>query len=450
MNTENFQFNDSDDEIIFAPEEEENTPTNNQCWKVLIVDDEEDIHKVTKFALQDFSYKEKKIEFIDTFSAKETMKILELHSDIALILLDVMMESVHAGLELVKYIRQEIKNKEIQIVLRTGQAGYAPEKEIIVKYDINDYKTKTELTDIKLFTTITSSLRSYETLMQLKEYSCSLEKMVDERTLEIEKQRKEIKKKNNDLTASILYAKRIQNAILPKPEVFAKIFPDSFILFKPRDIVSGDFYWIKQIRNKIFLAAADCTGHGVPGAFMSMLGIALLNEILRHEQTMSAAEFLDQLRLFVKLSLQQRGKSGESQDGMDIAFCIIDKETHNLQYAGAYNPLYIIRDKKLMEFKADRMPIGVHPRDMEEFTQKDITLLPNDNIYLFSDGYASQFGGRRLEKYKTHRLQEKLLNIQDYNMETQKQILEQTWLDWKGKEQQIDDILMIGIRYNQL
>jgi len=267
---------------------------------------------------------------------------------------------------------------------------------------------------------------------------------------EIILQKNEIENKNKNLTDSIQYALRIQEAMLPPREILSANLPEHFILYKPRDIVSGDFYWFKQINHFIFIVAADCTGHGVPGAFMSLLGISHLNEIISKKEICPPNEILNELSQRIKNSLHQEGQKGQSQDGMDIALCIIDIENNTIQFSGAHNPLYLIRKNEtnyeLYETKADKMPIGVHPKEDISFTNNEIQLQKNDTIYLFSDGYVSQFGGNKLEKYKTKRLKELLTKIQDSNMNTQKEILEQSLMEWKGNQKQVDDILVIGIR----
>ena len=278
----------------------------------------------------------------------------------------------------------------------------------------------------------------------------TLNKAITAQKEEIESQRDQIYKKNKDLLDSIYYAQRIQRAMLPSTDILSANVPDHFILFKPRDIVSGDFYWFRQIKNTIFIVAADCTGHGVPGAFMSMLGISQLNEIVTEYEVNSPSEILNNLRNRIKNSLHQRGQKDQTQDGMDIAFIRIDVENKTLQYAGAHNPLYVIRktaiNYELIETKADRMPIGVHPKDHKSFTHNELKLQDNDAIYLFSDGYASQFGGKKSETFKSKRLQDTLIKIQENDMATQKQLLEQTLLNWQGSNEQIDDILIIGIK----
>lgn len=293
--------------------------------------------------------------------------------------------------------------------------------------------------------------KTHELFQQKEEIQTQKEEIECQRD-EIFHQKNEIEKKNLNLTDSIQYALRIQEAMLPSTELISANVPNHFILFKPRDIVSGDFYWFRQIKNFTFIAAADCTGHGVPGAFMSMLGISLLNEILTKRDLNPPNEVLDELRKRIKKSLHQKGQDGQTQDGMDIALCMIDNETNELQFSGAFNPLYIIRKNKegenydLIEIKADRMPIGVHPNDGKNFTNNVFQLYPKDSIYIFSDGFTSQFGGPEGEKFKTRRFKELLLDIQGKDMITQKQILEKNLTKWQGETEQVDDILLIGLK----
>ncbi|RLD61262.1 MAG: hypothetical protein DRI95_14430, partial [Bacteroidetes bacterium] len=293
-----------------------------------------------------------------------------------------------------------------------------------------------------------------------------LENLVQERTLEIEKGRKEVEKQRDiaykqkqEILDSITYAQKIQEAVLPSREFADEILNEHFIMYRPRDIVSGDFYWIKKINNFITAVAADCTGHGVPGAFMSMLGSSFLNEIVTRRSLDNAGQVLNRLRSKVKKSLHQEGKSGEQKDGMDIALLIIDTETLELQYAGAYNPLYIFRKNKnlndsedenpgeyeLIQLKADRQPIGIHLLE-KEFTNHTFQLEKEDCLYSFSDGYIDQFGGETGGKFKTIRFKELLLSVQGKSMEEQKRILEQNFTKWKRDVAQLDDVLVMGIK----
>lgn len=263
---------------------------------------------------------------------------------------------------------------------------------------------------------------------------------------EITLQRDKIAAQHNEITASINYASRIQRAILPSQEVLGKIFPEFFVLYRPCQIVSGDFYWFKQVKNIVYIVAADCTGHGIPGAFMSMLGLSLLNETISPRDVNPPHETLNELRKRLKKTLHQTGEKGEQQDGMDIALCMIDLETKTVQFSGAYNPFFLIRNNELTIVKGDRMPIGVYPRDNESFTVKEIQLQPNDTFYIFSDGYVAQNGDEKNEKFKLSRFKDALLSIQDKPMLEQKEILENTFDRWKGNQDQVDDILVVGVR----
>jgi serine phosphatase RsbU (regulator of sigma subunit) len=295
-----------------------------------------------------------------------------------------------------------------------------------------------------------------------------LEGLVKERTEEIERSKEKIEEQRDiayrqkkEILDSISYAQRIQQAVLPSQQFAEDLLLDYFILYRPRDIVSGDFYWMKKINNYVAVVAADCTGHGVPGAFMSMLGSSFLNEIVTRRSMDSAAQILNRLRNKVKQSLHQEGKEGEQKDGMDIALLIIDSETLELQYSGAYNPLYIIRANKgidlnnegidieqryeFIQLKADRQPIGIHLHE-RDFTNHVFQLQSGDNLYSFSDGYVDQFGGETGEKFKNKRFRDLLLSIQGKTMTEQKQILEHAFMRWKRDLAQIDDVLVMGIQ----
>ncbi len=256
-------------------------------------------------------------------------------------------------------------------------------------------------------------------------------------------------KQKQEIIDSINYAKRIQQAIFPTKEYINGMLNDHFILFKPRDIVSGDFYWMKKIKNFIIVVAADSTGHGVPGAFMSMLGVSFLNEIVSAKSLDNAGEILSRLRDKVKKSLHQTDVNSVSQDGMDVAFYIINTETLELQYSGAYNPLFIVRknqEVELIEIKADRQPIAIFMRE-KEFSSYNIQLQKGDCLYTFSDGYADQFGGQKGQKFKLKNFKQILLDIYDLPMKEQKQILKSTLEDWMGNtHEQLDDILVLGVR----
>jgi serine phosphatase RsbU (regulator of sigma subunit) len=266
-----------------------------------------------------------------------------------------------------------------------------------------------------------------------------LEEKVKERTAEIEEQKQEI-------TSSIEYASRIQMAMLPVDDHFKTFFSDFFIIFKPRDIVSGDFYWIGEDDKHIFFTVADCTGHGVPGAFMSTLGISTLNEIITNNDDLQANTVLNLLREKIKTSLHQTGKEGEAADGMDVSLCVLHKNRKTLQFSGAYNPLFIFQGGEFKEYKADRMPIGIYYGKMEAFTNYEINLRKGDTVYIFSDGFADQFGGPDGGKYKKSNLKKLLTEIYYKPMDEQRSIIENEFKMWKGSADQVDDITIIGVR----
>jgi len=272
--------------------------------------------------------------------------------------------------------------------------------------------------------------------------------------IEITLQKELIEKTHKNITDSILYAKRIQTAILPESNFMTLILPQHFIFFKPRDVVSGDFYFLKQIKNYNYIAAADCTGHGVPGAFMSMLGIGLLNEIISNKEITNANLILNELRKQIKNSLQQTGQIGEQQDGMDIAFCVLNTQTFELSFSGAHNSLFLIKniesdnkniEKTLLIYDADKQPVGVFLKE-RPFTEHKIQLQTKDIFYIFTDGYHSQFGGDKNEKFKTSRFKNLIIEVSELHLEEQKIILEQKFKQWQATSEQTDDVLVIGIK----
>lgn len=256
----------------------------------------------------------------------------------------------------------------------------------------------------------------------------------------------ELEQKNQETLDSILYAKKIQDAILPFPERIRKYLPKSFVFHLPRDIVSGDFYWFKHTRNKSFIACVDCTGHGVPGAFMSMIGSILLDDIIDKKEIDSPEEILQYLNQGVVHALKQSKKSKASRDGMDIALCVIDKEFKTLEFSGAFRPLIIVRNGELERVKATPTPIG-GVREKETPYQKEvIKVQANDTFYIFSDGYPDQFGGENNKKFMTRRFRELLQKLSMHPIDHQAGLLQEELDAWMGANDQVDDILVIGIQ----
>jgi serine phosphatase RsbU (regulator of sigma subunit) len=255
----------------------------------------------------------------------------------------------------------------------------------------------------------------------------------------------EIEIKNKDITDSINYSKRIQDASLPPVELRKELFPDSFILFKPKDIVSGDFYWYAEKEGKKVIAACDCTGHGVPGALMSMIGNNILNQIVNEKGITSAAEILNQLHLDIRKSLKQ-DEHPENKDGMDIALLVFNSASE-VEYAGAQRPLWLVSNEVLTEIKGNKFSIGGMQIETDrKFTNHRLTLSENDTLYIFTDGYADQFGGPDGKKFMTKNLKDLILRIQNESMPQQGKLLDDSLEAWKERTEQVDDILMIGIK----
>lgn len=269
--------------------------------------------------------------------------------------------------------------------------------------------------------------------------------VLEEKNAEISNQKLIVEEKNKEILDSITYAKRIQEAILPPTRIVKEWLPNSFILYKPKDIVAGDFYWMEHVGSKIYFSAADCTGHGVPGAMVSVVCHNAMNRAVREFGLTKPGEILDRT---TKLVVEQFEKSEEDvKDGMDLALCVLDTETRMLSYAGANNPLWIIRKEghELEEVKATKQPVGKSDKPMA-FVTHDIQLSEGDTIYVFSDGYADQFGGARGKKYKYKTFKEKLLSIQHESMDKQRALLNEEFEAWRGELEQLDDVCVIGVR----
>jgi len=316
--------------------------------------------------------------------------------------------------------------------------------------------------------------RNYKQKTKANELLREQKQEIETQKEETEKQRDIILQQKEEMTDSIIYAKNIQRAVMPSDEFMKNILPDYFMLFRPKDIVSGDFYWMKKIKNFLVIAIADCTGHGVPGAFMSMLGSLFLNESVTSRSLDSPGQILDKLREKIKKSLHQSGKEGEAKDGMDMTLFIIDTETLEMQFSGAFNPVYIIRenvsqeiidetekikgmafyksktidtDAGVIELKGDRQPIAIYTYE-KPFNSYTIQLEKGDRVYSLSDGYPDQFGGEKGKKYKARTLKDYLLNHYKEDMSKQEELLNENFDAWKGELAQIDDVILFGLNVN--
>lgn len=276
----------------------------------------------------------------------------------------------------------------------------------------------------------------------LKEANQNLEQKVNERTRQIEQQRMNI-------TDSIHYASRIQSALMLPSEELDRLLPSHFILNEPKDIVSGDYYWVSHKNNRMIVAVADCTGHGVPGAFMSIMGINFLNEIVNKTETIRANEVLNKLREQLIKSLGQTGQMDETKDGMEMALCVVDFDSKKLQFSGAFRPMYLISNEELIVINGDRMPIGFYNEEEVTFTNKEVQFKENDIIYLLTDGYVDQIGGPRRKTFKSKNLKQLLKEIYKKPMKEQKSLLEKEYKAWRGDIEQIDDIMIMGIKLSK-
>jgi serine phosphatase RsbU (regulator of sigma subunit) len=269
----------------------------------------------------------------------------------------------------------------------------------------------------------------------------------------ISEQKNVLFEKNKEITDSISYAKRLQEAILPPNQLIEEKLPNSFIVFEPKDVVSGDFYWMENSGDHVIFAVADCTGHGVPGAMVSVVCSNALNRAVKEFQLTKPSEILDKVRNLVIETFRSGSNSGEIKledikDGMDISLCMLNLNTLNLQYSGANNPLWILRkdSNDMEEIKADKQPIGVYHDDSKPFTNHNIQLNKEDSIYLFSDGFADQFGGEKGKKLKYKPFKNMLISIRNKTVKEQQSSLLKEFHNWKGDMEQIDDICIMGVR----
>lgn len=262
----------------------------------------------------------------------------------------------------------------------------------------------------------------------------------------IELQKVELELRDKNITDSLIYAQRIQEAMLPSETYFRKHFKDSFILFRPKNIVSGDFYWIGEKGDKVFVVAADCTGHGVPGALMSMIGLKLIEKTINEDNIETPSGILAVMNRGLEKTFSREKNIGTIiRDGMDIGLCVIDRKKKKIEYAGAFFPLYLIREDSLVEVNADKIIIGMNP-DGQPYIDHEIDLMENDIFYLFSDGYIDQFGGEENKKFMYRRFRYLLLTIHKFPVNDQKSILEENIKTWMGNHEQVDDMMVIGFR----
>lgn len=383
--------------------------------KVLIVDDTPENISIISSALSN----NKRIAATNGHKAIE----LAQQQKPDLILLDIVMPGMD-GFEVCRILKSQPETNHIPIIFITAES----ETDSIVKgFDVGgiDYVTKP------------INVRELQARVKTQ---LALKNSMDDNTRYIA----EIDKRNRQTTDSINYAYLIQKASLPSKDYLTEILPEHFVYFGPRNIVSGDFYWAQKVNDKTVVIAADCTGHGVPGAFLSMYGISFLNEIILKDKITEPDTILKRMRETVIRTLN-RGELTNMHDGMDMVVLTINSNFSSVDFAGANNPLWILRDNEIMITKGNSMPIGRYIK-MDDFTKHTISLQKNDQLYIFSDGYADQFGGPKNRKLMAKNFRNKLVEFSSFTMEVQKTKLLDFFADWKQEEEQIDDTLIISIK----
>lgn len=387
------------------------------------------------------------IRLTDSLGVKETKKDNELNLSLLYDSLGRYKEA-HEHFKIYVKNRDSLVNEEKSSQMTRAQMNFNFEKERALELaKTNEERARQQLMlnvaiggGILLLLVAIISIRAYRTKKRSGE-------IIAQQKLEVENQKVLVEAKQKEIIDSINYAQRIQTAILPAAGEILNIFSESFVLFNPKDIVSGDFYWMAKTKDHNFICAADCTGHGVPGGFMSMLGHSMLNEVVLEKQITNTGEILDMLRAKIISSLKQKGESGENKDGMDLALCRFSNDFKKLTFSCANNPLWICRKNEMIEFKADKQPVGISPLTVPlQFRQQEFDLQPGDCVYLFTDGYADQFGGPKGKKFKYKALKELLVSNSKLPMKEQKNLLQKALNDWKGNLAQIDDVLVIGIK----
>ena len=425
-------------------------------YKILVVDDEPDMGPLITGIFR-LRIKRGELTFTHAENGAEALKVLDEDDQIDLILTDINMP-VMDGLAFLGKLKErgalqkaivisaynDLKN--IRTAMNEGAFDF-----ITKPIDSGDLKATIEK-GINEMESVYNNLKTEQELeaankekeRMILEQNERLEIQVEERTKTIIEQKVMLEVKNREIVDSIHYAKNLQESILPPVSLFHNIVPDGFLLYLPKDIVSGDFYWFGKFENKKVIVAADCTGHGVAGALMSMMGISLLNQFVGDEE-------IDAARILKKLNdavVRSKGTDEEKAHvGMDLAMIVIDEGGSTLQYAGANRPLWIIREGAIDIHKPDKSPVGGHHGiHIEEFTNHKINISGGDTLYIFTDGFADQFGGDNGKKMMTRKFRNELISIQEKGMGDQAVHLREYFNDWKGTEEQVDDVLVIGIR----
>jgi len=455
--------------------------TSGRIKNIMVVEDSPTQAAQIKYMLEDNHF-----DVVIAYSGEEALAWLT-KNETSLIISDIMMPGM-TGFELCEKIKSDDRTKYLPVILLTslsdleevieglscGADSFITKpydkkflisniKKILIEKSLPDSKSGTSGVEInyggkkKIIRTepqkmvklllsiyqgaIFKNNELIKTRDELRQMNEKLEELVEARTTDL----KIIESKNLLINYSIQYAQKIQSAVLKAPQIGSDFFEEMFYLHLPRDTVSGDFYWFHKTDNKLIVGVFDCTGHGVPGAFMSMLGVTLLNEIVINEKILEPHLILNRLREKVISALGQKGRSFEVHDGMDGSLIMYDLTTKILSYSGAFNPVYIIRDNHLIELKVNSMPLS-YADNMSDFTGQEMKLAPEDLIYMFTDGYTDQFGGPLSRKFHRTQFKEILLKNHKRTLEWQKQLLLDAHIIWKGYEEQVDDVTVVGLK----
>ncbi|MBS3807094.1 MAG: fused response regulator/phosphatase [Bacteroidales bacterium] len=412
---------------------------SNSHYTILVADDSEADLMYAKQVLSSYHFEH---QIIIAHDGMELCQLaIEQRPD--LILAELEMPGMD-GLDAIQFLKQNQLTRDIPIIVLTVDENF----EQVLEAGAIDLIRK-PFEEIQLILRVRAALKLAEAY-----------RAIDREKLEVEKRNHQLKKqhestlrqkniiteKNQAMYANLKYAKRIQDAFLPDPKDIEQAISRYFVLNLPKNVVSGDFYWIDRQNNHLLIAVADGTGHGLSGALMHMMGIIFLNQIIKQRRYTNPAEILCELREYMISSLQQKGEIGEAQGGMDMALCMLDLDQRKVQFAGANNPIYIINNQGLKEIKGDRMPVGININYDKPFTNQQIQLQSGDTLYMFTDGYADQFGGDKGKKFRYKYFKELLISNHGIPMTKQKEVLHNTFFRWKGDYEQIDDVMVMGIR----
>jgi len=408
--------------------------STNPIYSILYIDEEEQNLISFKSAFsQDY-------HIYTTTSGKAGLEVME-QKTIQLVIADQQMPDM-GGIELLEKILILYPDCMRMITTKAGDKDaiiQAFNKGYIFRYVVKPWNRD------DLMLSIDSAMEVYNLKIQnrnlidnLEEAKLNLEQKVLERTREIERQR-------INITDSILYASRIQKALMQPSEELDRLMPLHFVINKPKDIVSGDYYWVSNKNDRLIIAVVDCTGHGVPGAFMSILGISFLDEIINNLDTPRANDILNELREHIIKALGQTGRRDETREGMEMALCVVDFKSKVVQFSGAFRPMYLISEGELSVINGDRMPIGFYEEEKKSFSNREVPFKENDIIYLFTDGYVDQIGGLERKTFKSVRFKKLLKEISHKPLKEQKSILREEHEIWRAGQEQIDDILILGV-----